>query len=335
MPIHFTPKCTNPRAGNRQKPMKIALCVLLFAGSAGAQMNPNTITEPVLGLVFDAGTQTLRTLMGIPAASRVGGTVDAGTPLHGVTISSERAYALALEDGSGAALLVSQSGRQALPGVRAGALTMSVSPRGTAAALYYGDSGKAQILAGLPDAPQMVREVTLDGPPSVLAVSDDGTSLAAVVKQTDTDVTVFFYSPDGPGQALQRARRFTSLEFVPGSTTLLMATDAAAYLYQSRQGLQLLADQRDGIASVVGAAASADGARIFIAMQSGQVAVRNVGDATQTLLSCSCQPTGMWRLRGKAVFRLNDLSAGPIWVVDGDAAKPRVLFVAMPTGDNQ
>jgi hypothetical protein len=113
-----------------------------------------------------------------------------------------------------------------------------------------------------------------------------------------------------------------------------MATQSAVYLYQGRQGLQSLADQRDGLANVVGAAASGDGTRVFIGMQSGQVVVRDLAASTQTVLSCSCQPAGMWRLRGKAVFRLNELGAGPLWVVDGDAAAPRILFVAMPAGGN-
>ena len=114
-----------------------------------------------------------------------------------------------------------------------------------------------------------------------------------------------------------------------------MATETAVYQYQGRQGLQSLADQRNGIADVVGAAASADGARVFIAMKSGQVAVRNLGDSTQTLLSCACEPAGMWRLRGKAVFRLNEVGGGPVWIVDGDASAPRILFVATPSGDNR
>jgi hypothetical protein len=200
--------------------------------------------------------------------------------------------------------------------------------------VYFNDTGKASILTGLPDAGQVLRDVTLDGAPSALAVSDDGTSLAAVVNLAANQGTVFSYPADGAGQALLSDRQFASLEFVPGGTTLLMATQSAVYLYQGRQGLQSLADQRDGLANVVGAAASGDGTRVFIGMQSGQVVVRDLAASTQTVLSCSCQPAGMWRLRGKAVFRLNELGAGPLWVVDGDAAAPRILFVAMPAGGN-
>jgi hypothetical protein len=335
---YATPRFDSPptRNSKRLASGRIVLCALLLAGSAAAQMSSNTITEPVLGLVVDAQAQTIRVLMGIPAASQVGASMDSGTPLGAVSIASERAYALAVEQDTGAAVLVTQSGRHGLTGVRAGALQTAVSPRGTAAALYFGDSGKALILTGLPNAPQVLREVTLDGAPAVLAVSDDGTGLAAVVlNPTTNDATVFSYSAPGAGQALLSDHRFSSLEFVPGGATLLLATETAVYLYQDGQGLQLLADQRDGIADVVGAAASGDGARVFIATRSGLVAVRNLAAATQTLISCSCQPAGMWRLRGNAVFRLNELGAGPVWLVDGGAADPRILFVAMPAGDNR
>ena len=326
-------RCSSVRAGNSKGPVRwrIVLCALALAGSAAAQSGSTPITQPVLGLVFDAGAQTVRALTGIPAASQLGGPLD-GTPLSAVAIAPGQGYALALENGTGAALLVSQSGRQPLAGGRAGAQLAAVSPLGTAAALYYGDTGKASILTGLPDAPQTLREITLDGAPSAMAVSDDGAALAAVISLAANESTVFSYLAGSAGQALLSDRRFPSLEFVSGGTSLVMATQAAVYLYQSHQGLQLLTDQRDGVANVVGAAASADGARVFISMQSGQVAIRDLASSTQTLLTCSCQPVGMWRLRGKAVFRLNDPGTGPLWVVDGDGVAPRILFVAMPAG---
>jgi hypothetical protein len=335
MRIHFNRERKSTNMGSSKTPLrrKLFLCALLFAASAAAQSSSTTITEPVLGLVLDAGTQSIRTLAGIPAASRVGAMLSDGTPLSAAAISSELAYALAL-DGAGNVLLVSQSGQQPLAGVRAGAKLVAVSPGGTAAAVYYGDTGKASILTGMPDAPQVLREVTLDGPPSALAVSDDGAGLAAVVSLAANQATVFYYSPDASGQGLLSDRQFPSLEFVPGSATLVMATQNAVYLYQGRQGLQLVTDQRDGVVNVVGAAASADGARVFIGMASGQVAVRNLAASTQTVLSCSCQLAGLWRLRGKAVFRLNELGAGPLWVVDGDATQPRILFVAVTAGGN-
>jgi hypothetical protein len=321
------------RAGNSKGPVgwRIVLCVLAVASSAAAQSGSAAIAQPVLGLMFDAGAQTVRTLMGIPAAAQVGGTLD-GTPLSAVAIASGPGYALALENGTGAALLVSQAGRQTLAGVRTGAQLVAVSPLGTAAAVYYGDSGKASILTGLPDAPQTLREVTLDGTPSLMAVSDDGATLAAAISLSANESTVFSYSASGAGQALLSDRLFVSLEFVPGNTSLVMATQAAVYLYQNRQGLQLLTDQRDGVANVVGAAASGDGTRVFIGMQSGLVAVHDLATSTQTLLTCSCQPAGLWRLRGKAVFRLNEPGGGPLWVVDGDGVAPRLLFVLMPAG---
>ena len=326
-------RSSSARTGNSKGSVRwrIVLCTLALAGSAAAQSSSTPVTEPVLGLLFDAGAQTVRTLMGIPAASQVGGTLD-GTPLSAVAIASAQGYALALENGTGATSLISQSGRQPLAGVRAGAQLVAVSPLGTAAAVYYGDTGKASILTGLPDAPQTLREITLDGAPSAMAVSDDGATLAAAISLTANEATVFSYSTGGAGQALLSDQRFPSLEFVPGSTSLVMATQAAVYLYRSNQGLQLLTDQRDGLANVVGAAASGDGTRVFISTQSGQVAVHDLAASTQTLLTCSCQPAGMWRLRGKAVFRLNELGAGPVWVVDGDGVAPRILFVAMPGG---
>ena len=211
---------SSAHAGNSKQPVRwtMVLSALLLAGSAAAQSSSATVSQPVLGLVYDAAAQTLHTLTGIPAASQLGGSLG-GTPLAAVAISSQQPYALALEQGTGAALLVSLSGRQPLTGVRAGAQLAAVSPRGTAAAVYFNDTGKASILTGLPDAPQALRDVTLDGSPSVLAVSDDGSSLAAVISLATNQATVFFYSAAGAGQALLSDRQFSSLDFVPGGTT--------------------------------------------------------------------------------------------------------------------
>ncbi len=322
-------------AGNHKGFLRgtIVWSTLLLAASAAAQTTSTAVTAPVLGLVFDAGAQAVRTIWGIPAASRLDGTIGGGPPLSAVAISSQQGYAVAL-DGSGNAILVSQSGQQPLSGVRAGGQMVAVSPRGTAAAVYFSDTGKASILTGMPGAPQSLRDVTLDGPPLLLAVSDDGATLAAVVSLAANQATVFSYSPAGAGQAVFSDRQFPSLDFVPGTPNLLMATQTAVYLYQGSQGLQIVADQRDGIANVVGAAASDDGTRVFIGTQSGQVAIRDLTAFTLTQLTCSCVPSGVSRLRGRAVFRLNELGSGPLWVLDGDAAPPRILFVAMPAGGN-
>jgi len=186
-------------------------------GSAAAQANAATITAPVLGLVFDSGAAKRALPDGYPGASWVDGALN-GTPLSAVAISSQQAYALALEAGTGAAFLVSQSGQQPLAGVRAGAQLVSVSPGGTDAVAISLTRGRASILTGLPGAPQALVDVTLDGPPSGAGVSDDGNSLAAVISFAPTRPPVLLYSQGGAGQALLSDRQFPSLDFVPGGT---------------------------------------------------------------------------------------------------------------------
>ena len=82
-------------------------------------------------------------------------------------------------------------------------------------------------------------------------------------------------------------------------------------------------------------AASTDGSRVFAATRAGEVVIRDLRSSMRTSVTCGCTPVALAPLRGNAVFRLNGMGDGPLWVIDGDSAEPRVLFVAAPAGGSQ
>jgi hypothetical protein len=307
--------------------MKTFFCVIAIAATAIAQDNPGAVGGPLLGVVFDPARGGLRQLTGIPAAARLGAPLDSGAALDQAAASAA-GYAVATESDTGAAVLISTEGRRPLTGVPAGANAIVLSPRGTAGAFYFKSARSAYIVTGLPDNPGEPQQVVLDRQPTGLAVSDDGAALLAIERIGKMDASVLLYRDGKSPAVLWDGRRIVGMDFLPGSADALIGESDSVYLTSEAFGPQLIAGEGDGIAEVAAVAASADGGRVIIAMRSGQIAIRDRKTNTQSVVSCACRPSGLARLRGASVFRLNEAGDGPLWLLDADSQQPRVLFVA-------
>ena len=301
--------------------LSLALSMALLPAQTG-------VTGPVLGLVYDPGAGGVRLLQGIPGSVLLGERLPAD--LDFAVPAAQNDYAIGMESESGAIVLISGAGRQALAGAPAAATKIAISPRGSAAAIYFERTASVQIFAGLPAAPRVVRELQVDGKPSAIAVSDDAEFLIAALQRDTEDPLLLLYVAETP-QILLPGARVAALDFFPGSRDALIADANSVWLM--REGiLTRLADERDSIADVVGVAASSDGARIVVAMRAGQVMLRDLSAGSQSVIVCNCEPTGLNRLRGNAVFRLNDPGSGPVWLLDADSPEARIVFVAVAAG---
>jgi hypothetical protein len=309
--------------------MKLLFCVILIAAAATAQTSPGAVGGPLLGLVFDPGRAGIRPVTGIPGSATLGIPLDSGGGLAQAAVSAA-GYAVAIDSDSGAAVLVTAGGRTPIADIPTGADAIVLSPRGTAAAFYFKTKRTAYVVTGLPDSVQAPRTVALDRQPMMLAISDDGAALLAVERISKLDASVLVYRGADPGALLCNGRGIAGVDFVPGSSDALIAESNAVYLVSEAFGPQLIAGVDDGIAGVT--AAAADGTRVIIAMQSGQIAIRDRNTNAIATVSCACHPTGLARLRGAGIFRLNEIGDGPLWLLDPGSAQPRILFVA---GDRQ
>src|SRR5215813_12163810 len=133
--------------------MKSLICVFAIAAAATAQSNSGAVGGPLLGVVFDAGQADIRSLTGIPGSAILGGPLDSGAALGQAAVSAA-GYAVAVEYDSGAAVLVTSSGRRPLAGIPTGAAVIVLSPRGSSAALYFKSTRTAYVVTGLPDTTQ-------------------------------------------------------------------------------------------------------------------------------------------------------------------------------------
>jgi hypothetical protein len=298
--------------------------VFWLAAAMASLAAQTSVTGPELGMVYDTRVGGLRSIRGIPASAVLAQPVPAD--LEFAVASAQDGFALGVERGTGATVIVSASGRLALTETRTGAARIALGPRGRTAAIYFGGSLTVQVVAGLPSAPRVMRELELEAKPSALAVSDDGELLLATLERDGED-SLLLFAPGMPPTVLLHGSRLAALEFLPESRDALAAGAEAVWLVRDGNVSPLL-DRRDGVTDPVGVGASGDGLRVIVAMRGGQVLLRDLAGGSPTVLSCNCEPTGLARLRGNAVFRLTDPASGTVWLLDGDAAEAHIVFVA-------
>jgi len=311
-----------------------SLCLpgLLPAESSSAA---GTIAAPVLGYFSDTAAQRLRSIQGIPGASVVGEALPAPGGASIVAISSERDFALGA-DGQAVTMVSLPSGATSvLPGATPGADRIVLSPGSKAAALYHSSGRTIEVLTGLPAAPNVARTVTTQGLPDLaaIAVSDDGQMLLAVPGATGRTVLLLdngFLELPVPGNA-------AALAFRPQSQDAVVVTASRQIwlVHQGgRGGYDLIGDGVNAVTDPVAAEYSSDGSRVFVANADGAVGVFDFAGGNPLVVTCSCSPTALVRLKGNSLFLLQDTSSAVMKVFDGGSAAPRVFFVPAPHSED-
>jgi hypothetical protein len=306
-----------------------------------------TIAGPSAGFVFDNASHVLRGIRGIPGASLIGDPVDFGFEPAWARVSPALDSAL-VADAKGTIHVFQLNGSQPVEHTVEGlAMAQHVvfSPTGTAAALY--GAGSVQMLKGLPDAPVIAGTLSL-GPDhssqsqfgtvalgktrrstgEPLTVSDDGAYLLLV-----SSGGLRVLGLGGDNRKLADVTAGTLAAFAPGShdaavvdpeTGLTLIHDAAGASVP-----QILTGPGSHIGLPVAIAFSPDARKVFVASAAARsvtaVDATSASTGASIALACDCTPSGLVRM-GSA-FRLNELGAGPLWLLDTNAADPRLVFV--------
>jgi hypothetical protein len=203
------------------------------------------------------------------------------------------------------------------------------SPSGTAAAIY--SKQQAQIVTGLPASPTVAATIALNEAaprggrriPPTLAVSDDGAYLLAALGGA-----IQLGSQNGVVRPVMQTGANAVIAFAPGAhDAAVAARGTGAMLIRDVPGAaaqQLLAADGPSFNATAGIAFSPDGKRVFVASASqNSVATFDLA-GNRADISCDCSPNQLTPMG--ASFRLNELSPGPLWLVDAGVA-PRVVFV--------
>jgi hypothetical protein len=114
-----------------------------------------------------------------------------------------------------------------------------------------------------------------------------------------------------------------------GEVAFADAASDTVYLARDLGGADevlVLAAEREGISRPV--AIEAAGRALLVGnAANGAIARIDLETGLTRLIECQCTLTGLGRLRGTAVFHLNQPSREPLMVFDGDAPEARVVFV--------
>jgi hypothetical protein len=274
---------------------------------------------PVIGHVFDADSQAVKAILGVPGAARFGEALSFG----------ERQVTKAwVGPGSGVALAVLSDGKLyrldlAEPTVSeidaAAPNDVIWSPSASSAALRYGD-GRARVIRNLGNGEASIEAgfgASTGADAAVAAVSDDG-SLLMIIRQ------------DGTGTTL------TSLGAAGEERTLLSAPgiNRAAFFHNSRDAI--VSDSREGKVYVMGdsgelsvlaqivepsaLAVASDNARAFITSKSGaSITSVRIADGLSTSFTCTCAPEIIERL-SSGLFQVSGKAGELTWLFNPDSA---------------
>jgi hypothetical protein len=215
-----------------------------------------------------------------------------------------------------------------VPDAPAGVERIILSPTGSAAALLY--AGSILVIGSLRGTPEVLGSVDLSGltgPPSAIAVRDDGSMLLLAAADG-----VYEGRPSGPARFLLGLTGVAAIAYRPEGGAAALAEAATNQLYiLTESELIPLAGEREGVSGPVAVAWSSDGRQVILANgEARSIVVVERETGARRLVACDCRPEGLERLEGRAVFRLTGPSSETMWLFDGDAEEPRTVFVAPP-----
>ena len=196
-----------------------AAIALLFSTVAWAQ-----VTGPTLGWV-PFGSRVVP-IYGLPGAARITD-APASAALGLIAVSPRQDYVLATSLATGETLrIVPGVSSTPIPGAAANPGRIVISPKGTAAALWFDSTSHFEIISGLPTTPSVLDldATFLGAPPSAMAVSDDGQWLAA-----SWPAGVYAWTSDTSVRQLDPDPGVVSLAFLAGQSNLALATSSRVF----------------------------------------------------------------------------------------------------------
>lgn len=286
------------------------------------------IRGPMLGWVWDSRQESIRAVLGITGSSVLGKGIDLGGPVKHASISGSQEFAVFLSGDTKTAKLVDlrpvDTPSRGLDGVPDGAVRTVLSPRGESALLIYEDPKVVRVMKGLPSEPALLREIDLsvEGVPVRAAVSDDGALVALAYPEQKQVIVV---DENANRVTLQQELVTKSLNFLEKSTTLLIAAEDGVSVVQ---GAPANIEFRKIWETTSNAAAAVTERRVLLVDPAIESVVEvNLEDGSLRVAQCPCSPTGIVRMSGTGIFRLTEVSADPLWLLEITESGLRTVFV--------
>lgn len=318
--------------------MLIPLCAALTGFAAGGTAS-SLMSGSILGFVWDPQAHNLRPVLGLPGSSYLGKTSPLGVDLADAAVSPSGDYALGITRDRltmveirhlAGSVTVREVLRHASP-----IDAVFISRNGTTAAVYRRRPNTYQILTHLPDAPAAGSELELPashGPLTALAVRSAGPELLAGFSNGESGA-IYLLDSRGARRIVSLIEHPSAIAFLTGERDALVADHADNGVFLVRNistnvATFRLASRTDGVDGPVAVAVSRDGKYGYVANASSKtILTLEFAGGPPVLHSCHCTPATLSPMNGNAVFRLTDPSQAPMWLFDGDARTPRIVFV--------
>lgn len=287
-------------------------------------MYAQTVVAPQLGLIPDGGT--LRPVAGISASAAVGSPVTFSRNLTQLVVAPSQAFALAVDTSLRAVVVATPDGSTTLLASIPKPDTISFSPRGSAAILYYSSVRQALIVTNLPGNPS-ARDIDLTfagADPLALAITDDGSALAG-------SWPGIAYRFDSNGAAgFPSASPIEALAFAPGTSDLALVSTTNAILANASGTMQLASFP----SPLIPVGAALDSRRLVFAESGGRVYTIDLSSQALSKVDCQCAPEGLFTMT-RSVYRLTSLAGGAFKLFDADQNTAWFAPLALSTGGAQ
>ena len=295
----------------------------------------------ISGFVFDPQGRGLRPVLGIPGSATLGKPLNLGVDLVNATISPAGDYALGFtRDRKNLVQVERISGLATVRVVMRGASStnlVAISPMGGEAVLYRRAAHTYQVLTNMAHAPEAGEELPLPRPRgslTAIAVGDEGVVLAGF--SDGESGAIYLLGSGGRAGVISHVRHPSAITFLSRSHEALVADSLDNRIYLLRNitanvATVLIAGKHDGVDGPVAVEASRDGKRAFVANAHAKTILTvDLAGGPSALYACHCVPASLSPLNGNALYQLTEPSEGPMWLFDGDAAEPRIVFVPAP-----
>lgn len=289
------------------------LYLILTGGALYGQVG-----APVLGFIPDGSG--VRPVFGLPPSAFIAAPLSVPRGIARMAGSPAQNYILASTADNGDVVLLAPDGTLTpLAGARSSPDEIAISPEGSSAVLWYSSLSHAQVITGLPRAPQ-VREVdaTFLGPsPYSLAVSDDGQWIAGAWRSGN-----YAFGPSGQLNRLPVEDIVPTVGFLHNSHALAVATHEevleVADVSGANQPAVLLTGQ--GRLDPVAVAVAGGNQKLVLADPRGKITELDLTSGAIQTADCGCHPEGLAAM-GRSAFRLTGLVSGVFQLFDSDSGQ--------------
>jgi hypothetical protein len=293
-----------------------AAVALLILTSGGLSQDQAAVSGPVLGYALQDGS--LRALFGIPGAVTWGPAIL--SELEAAAVSPARDVAIVCAGGQ--AFLAPLTRPDERSHLFDGACTRIVfSHQGRAAVVHDGSGQRLVVVAGLPAAPEIAREIEWTGEVSALALSDDAQKLVVAAAEDTFQVT-----PDGARLIIPGVGA-ASAAVMSGHTAWISAHDAAVVFEVDLGGEAASIRGSIAIPPSAALALSRDAAMLLaLDRETLRPILWHIARGETIALQGACEAGSAGALDGNAVFQLIT-RGGRSCILDADRDSPRFFLL--------